>query len=220
MRLKQHINEAQGDEFPSGDDINTAIHNDCKQYLKLIRGVYPMYRGMYGEYNLGTKKVRKDRKPFGMSNNDASLLNKMLQKNGHARRDKSVMCTSNATHLELFGDPFFIFPKDKLKKYTWFEGKDINMDYDVTGWQEETIEAWIEVSKPTSQQDPHIAPYYRMLDKLKKPFEEHFYTNKGFKTAHRNGWEMWIECDEYYYASIFEFKWNKSRQSLSGFEKL
>lgn len=211
MRLSQYINEGH-EEFPFGEDINESIHKNCKQYLKLIKGLNPLYRGMDAPYDIGIKDVRKDRTPFGMNVDEALVLNHMLQKNGHARRDKSVMCTSDDDHLELFGHPYLIFPLDRIKKYTWFDGPDVNMEGH-SGWTDSTIPAWVaSVVGPNDWTDWSGNNVDHVLDKLEKPVEKFFTTNKGFNRAHKHGYEMWIECDKYYYVDTHLSKWDKNKQ--------
>ena len=33
-------------------------------------------------------------------------------------------------------------------------------------------------------------------------FHEYFHTDEGFDKAYKNGYEMWINCKEYYYINI------------------
>jgi hypothetical protein len=203
MRLKQHINETI--DF---DNINVLIHKNCKQYLKLIGHHKPLFRGMESEPYIGIKDVRKDRKPYGMSSEEADYLNAWLQKNGHARRDQSVICTSDGDHVDIFGEPYYIFPLDHIAKYTWFHSPDMNMEGDA-GWDYNTIMAW----KLTTNGEYIVNS--NILDRLKMPFEDFFTTNKEFNYAYDHGYEMWIDCDKYYYVMAGGWcKWDVVKQMV------
>jgi len=211
MRLKQHINESQ--EELDLDNINTHIHKNCKQYLKLIGHRRPLLRGMsrdrLDDPYVGIKDVRKDRMPFGMSKEEANFLNAWLQKNGHARRDQSVMCTADSGHIETFGDPFMIFPLDPIKKYTWLHSQDMNIDGDA-GWEWATLMAWMKNEKGEATDVQK-----NTLSRLKMPFADFFTTNKEFNYAYNNGYEMWIDCDKYYYVLTGGWsKWDAVRQMV------
>jgi hypothetical protein len=208
MRLRRHINESE--EFDL-DNINSLIHKNCKQYLRLISGKTPLLRGMKSERLddpfVGIKDVRKDRMPFGMSPTEANFLNDWLQKNGHARRDKSVICTSDKEHIEVFGDSYMIFPLDPIKKYTWLHSQDMNLDGDV-GWEWSTLMSWMKNEKGEATDIQK-----NTLSRLKMPFSDFFTTNNEFKYAYDRGYEIWIDCDKYYYVGT-KSKWNTSKQEV------
>lgn len=217
MRLTQELNEAKTPAYEIMDleDFNDRIQNNCKSYLKLIKGKMPMVRGMSrvetsnGEAYIGMKMVRKDRKPYGMSTGEADAINKMLQMNGHARRDRSVLCTSNIDHVDMFGVAYHIWPKDKMR-YTWIETEDINLD-SAGEWSGETVDAWYNISKVDVTSKLHDR-YSDVLSDLTKPFEEYFHTNKGFNTAYNKGYEMWFETDAFYFARASLYYWHKNKQ--------
>ncbi len=198
------------------DDINTKIHKECKTYLRLIKGKIPLYRGMETRgVDIGLKTVRKNRKPTGMGEDEARALNKMLQKKGHARRDGSILVTSNKDHTYLFGSPYYVFPKDKMK-YTWIETADINISDDRVGWHQQTIDAWIQIILLKGELLTPVRDrlYQGILDDLQKPFEDYFHTNKGFNTAYDNEYEIWIETDSYYFADANLYHWYNNKQEL------
>jgi len=206
MRLKRHIIE--GVEEIDLNSINSLIHKNCKQYLKLLGHRKPLFRGMESQPHTGIKDVRKDRYPYGMSKEEADYLNAWLQKNGHARRDQSVMCTSDSDHIDIFGEPYYIFPLDPITKYTWFWSQDMNMDGDA-GWQHNTLYAW----KLTTNGEYIVSD--AILDKLKMPFEDFFTTNKDFNYAYDHGYEMWIDCDKYYFVMAGGWsKWDAVKQRV------
>ncbi len=214
MRLLQHINEGSDAEVPFGVNMEEVLHSECKPYLKLIKGKNPLFRGMeYAAYEIGTKKVRKNRTPFGMEHEHADTLNHWLQKNKHVRRDESMLCTPDVDHTGLFGSPYMVFPIGRLR-YTWFNGPDVNMDGH-SGWTQDTIAAWYFTQHPDRQEALHLEDYVdKAMDKLDKPFEWFFTSNKGFSRAYKNDYEFWIECDKYYYADATSFKWDSKRQTL------
>lgn len=197
MRLTEYIMEDDGVKYYMGVQDGELYHNfiekNCKQYLRLLKGRAPFYRGMKGNDHFGIKNVRKDRQPFGMAPQEAEILNKWLQKHGHARRDQSVMCTSDYEHTDTFGRAYMIFPLDPIKKFTWFNSKDMNMDGDY-GWEWNTIPAWV------AKQNGNIDRVQQeLLDNLKMPFEDFFTTNKQLDVAYNNGYEVWFDCEKYYF---------------------
>jgi len=210
MRFIQHLNESSPQlEIPS-NIFNDEIHKNCKQYLKLIKGLDPMARGMYSYYEFGIKDVRKDRHPYGMSNKTANEFNKWLASQGHTRRDISVLCTSNTKSAELFGRINWIFPKDRIKSYTWVDTDDVNT-YGANGWQPNTISAGL-----IQSEGGELSTYSQLaIDELSKPFPDFFHTNYLFRKAHAKGYEMWIDCDKYYYVSMSYHKWNKNKQIIT-----
>lgn len=213
MRLQQHISESRSKEIPF-DGINELIHKNCKKYLSLIKGREPLYRGMDNEPSLGLKSVRKDRRPYGMTKLEAAHLNNWLEKDGHARRDRSIMATSNKDNVRMFGESYYVFPLDPIVKYTWVETADINLDDD-QGWHSMMVPAWIVldggIPKNTLMSDDYAQ---KVTKNLKKPFEDHFHTNEGWKTAVKKEYEMWIECNEYYFARTDLFHWGYKKQEL------
>lgn len=211
MRLRQHLNEAYQSEIYK-EYINDNIHTHCKQYLKLIKGKNPLYRGIDVFWDSGIKDVRKDRRPFGMEIDEADYLNDWLQKNGHMRRDKSVMAISNPEDLDLFGEPYHFFPLDPIKGYTWAETKDLNMVDQRTGWSDFTVRAWkMKKNNEISIDDEWVFRMEGELKGLKKPFEDYFHTNKGFNTAYKNGYEIWFNCVRYYFVTT-NIPWDKNKQ--------
>jgi len=144
MRLKQYITESSNigggiTLFDNVDEFNTAIKKDCKKYFKLLGNKDPLYRGMdknkYGF--IGKHDVRQNRQSLGMSGDVAFNLNKWLKKHGHVPRNKAVFATSNKSHIDTFGFPYFIFPAGNFN-YTFVLSKDINVRDDRTMW-----ESWI-----------------------------------------------------------------------------
>lgn len=187
MRLQRHINERVS--FISSEDINEAIHKNCKPYLKLIKGKNTLWRGLDTDLNMGEKQVRKDRYPYGMTRKEADHINNWLGKNGHNRRDQSVLCTSDRGWAETFGQEYMIFPVGKFS-YTWLKAQDANMDDMYTGWS--TDHLWA---------PPEI-------------LEKYFTTDKGFDTAYTKMYELWINCKSYYYAWWQVGVWDKRAQII------
>ena len=208
MRLKQRITEAT-ERLISIDYLNEHIHKDCKKSFSLIHGNQPMGRGLEGYYPIAIKNVRKDRKSIGMEQHEADALNKELQKHGHIRRDVSLFCTSMPENSGAFGRPYLVFPLDPIKGYTWIETQDINITSG--NWSSQIISAWYNAEIMGSNK-----PQYSNILKanLKKPFLEHFHTNTGFDTAYQHGYELWFECNKYYYLRMREYEWDISKQMV------
>lgn len=187
MKLKQYINEAPPatEIFLDIEDISDAISRECKPYLKLIKGKDPLYRGMSkSNRELILKHTRKDRMPRGMSQSSADRLNSWLEKNGHCRRDESVLATPVKKHTKVFGHSYMIFPIGKFK-YTFIKAKDFNMDDKKTGWYKY---ADLMFFNNPGEED----------DMLPMPFPKYFVSNKGWDEMYNKGYEVWIECDKYY----------------------
>jgi hypothetical protein len=207
MRLIKHINEAVESEIYF-ENINDEIHKNCKKYLKLIKGGLPLFRGLDSNYHIGIKRVRKDRKPLGMSKEEADFINKWLEKNGHSRRDKSVMAIGNMDTIGLFGDTYYFFPIGNFK-YTWIKSKDINLNDPSTGWDKDSIGAWMRDVRG------ELAPgdaADKILRKMNDDPEDYFFSNKGFETARKMGYEIWFECDRYYFVYYYSHIWDKNKQ--------
>lgn len=211
MRLKGFINESQIKEL-NENDTNTLIHKNCKQYLKLIKNMpTPFYRGIDNVHVIpfGIKKVRKDRVPNGMSVEEAIWLNNWLSKNGHSRRDESMMVTSDVDQVDLFGSPYYVFPLDPIKGFTFIRSLDVNLPDRKTGWDEMATMKAMEIDRNGGDIDKE----YRSLD-IEKPFSEYFVSNKRIEEAHKNGYELWFDCDSYYVVREWAI-WNKRKQTIS-----
>jgi hypothetical protein len=94
-----------------------------------------------------------------------------------------------------------IFPLDPIGKYTWFHSQDMNIEGDV-GWEWNTLPAWIK-----NQKGEATRIQQNTLEKLKMPFEDFFTTNKDFNSAYDREYEMWIDCDKYYF--VLAGGWSK-----------
>jgi len=209
LTLNNYLNESR-DKQISTTLMNGLIHENCKSYLKLIKGLLPMYRGMSTKHISGEKTVRKNRKPLGMSVKEANMSNKWLEENGHARRDKSVLCTSSTKHLELFGSRCFIFPLNPIVKYTWIDAEDINIADFTTGWGVGLLKDYL-----TNQRGVVNLDAEHRVSNAKKDVPDYFHTNNLFRKAHTKGYEMWIECSSYYYVTDFIVKWGVNQQIFS-----
>jgi hypothetical protein len=201
MRLKEFINESY-----ELDELNDLIHRNCKPYLSLIGTHKPIMRGMeYVDDDLGIKNVRKDRRPLGMQKADANILNDWLEKNGHCRRDRSVLCSYNDSNVSNFGVVYYIFPIGSFR-YSWVESRDINGSYSATGWDGNSVEAWID-----SQSGEPSKISKSILSRMKIPFEKYFHTDEGFSEMMNNRYECWIECKQYYNAIMSLYSWEDKR---------
>jgi hypothetical protein len=216
MRLKQIIESSadiMGDSDSADiDDFNEVIQKECKPYLKLIsQSKEPLYRGIAGVYadSWGSKKTRTDRRTRMMNKIVADYLNGWLQKNGHARRDKAVICSPRDETLRLFGPSFYIFPAGKIK-YTYVESEDINFVNSESGWGGTTSPDafWgFHNDGPNAYMDDST------LRKMKQPFKNYFHSN-NFKKGYNKGYEFWIECSHYYFAPLDEFVWDDKYKAL------
>ena len=238
MRLTRYLIESN----PSAEDILTDIKKRCKPYLSLLKGKEPLYRGLHDVSDAkatyveeeedelinrtdvglgyGIKKVRKNRIPKGTPAKEFKILNKWLQGNQHARRDKSISVTSNRTTAEFFGNNSWVFPIGKFD-YSWVKSPDMNHTNKNTGY---FVSKW-DLTDPEKQAtiSEFLKAYYSgTLDvRTKQADLKHFITtNKGFSEAYKNGYEIWIDCKEYYYIlernkDGFKYQW----KMLAGYLK-
>lgn len=191
MRFGEYIKEAyRSMDIMTSMNASKRIHKDCKPYLKLLGKREPLRRGMnegsqYGSI-LFKKKVRKDRRARIGGANEAKFLNELLEKYGHIRRDKSVMANNRSTAT--FGQQYYIFPIGKFN-YTWVRAEDWNFSYDKTGWR-----------KPgTGWRDSEL----EIEEDFKRQHDmDNIVTNKGFNTAHKMEYEIWMDCKEYYFMPL------------------
>jgi hypothetical protein len=206
MRLINHINEGTLD-VPF-EDINKMIHRDCKEYLRLIKGKEPLMRGMFthSKEPIGVKDVRKDRIPSGTDEKAFKVINNWFQKNGHNRRDRAVITSTNKQNIKMFGKPFFIFPADPMS-YTWVEAIDFNISDYSTGWNRMAPEAFASIIRGYSTEEDmdHI---------LKRPFGDYIHTDEGFDIAYKKGYEFWIRTEMYYYVRMKSYGWDKNKQMV------
>lgn len=206
MRLKDYLNKKQKME-----ELNNKIHENCKFYLQLIKPLGdPLYRGMDTKsVKLGKKKVRKNRIPSGTDKFVFKNLNEWLEKKGHNRRDVSFMTSSNKLHVQkFFSTPYFIFPIGKFS-YTWIKSKDLNLEDSKTGWDNNFLKFYDYENNEWIQGQNEV------------DFESYFTTDKGFNIAYKNGYEIWINCDYYYYikCSRNDF-WNKKTQKIDTYHQI
>lgn len=200
MRLKEYITENDNirDEFIEQLNVNQLsilIKRNCKPYLKLLKKREPLFRAMqFYDGNIGLWKVRKNRNPKMMTNDLFKILNQYLKKRELPLRSKSMICTSDEHHTRTFGgDTFFVFPKGNFK-FAMVKSNDIN--YSRSMWDlSELSKLAFEYLKYKDNND---------LDRLYTLFDISIDGNsqKAFDEAYKNGYEMWFDCDSYYYVRL------------------
>ena len=215
MKFKEYLTEMLQPEQLI--NINDLIQKNCKPDLKLIKGKYPLYRGMstlskmWGDVWIGEKKVRTDRRSRGGTKPaNFKVINDWLQKHNHNKRDNTIMCISDITRLAMFGNAYTIFPIGKMS-YTWLEGHDFNYGNVDTGWEGgmyhyvEHIKAGKEAEERWNKES---------VFKMKKPVLEYFHTDTGFNEGYAKKYEFWIKCKSYYFVSAQtdEIEWDKNKQ--------
>jgi len=195
-RFDNYVNENIGHYLDDmTDDIRKLIEKDCKKYLKLVKNTGPFYRAIWNKLRYGEilkKKVRQDRQPKGTSNINFKRLNKWLEKNGHMRRDKSVSVTSSEKNASEFGIPSDFYPIGNFS-YSWIKAQDLNLDDESTGWVQSNIDYFFDSDSEFELE---------MDDEDRKNFPKWFTTNKGIEIAHRNKYEVWFNCKEYYLTGV------------------
>ena len=221
MKFKQYINEVK-----IVDILNNSIHTNCKQYLSVINGLPPIYRGMvrkrHSDQNWGIKYTKKYRRALGATKkNDIKKFNAWLEKNNHNRRDQFiVMGTFDIERARLFGATYMIFPIGDIS-YSWMDAYDFNIDDIETGWRYEAPGKFITydptyrklfynyvTTDMTFDTDPKL--------KMDKPIIEYFHTDEGLRTAYKEGYEIWINCGKYYFVIDNRlFEWDKQKQMFN-----
>ena len=199
MRLIHYINEGLGEIIElSPKEQTILIKKDCKHYLNLTKSTGPFNRAV-GEIITTTeiikKKVRLDRTSLGMNQGVFDKFNKWLQKNGHIRRDKAVSASSSGPSLQKFGNVGYFFPIGKFN-YTWVKTKDINMDDIKGGWRQNEVDLFF--FNQEIEYKHQIPTNKEFIELSIKNFPKFFTTNKGIETAHKNKFEIWFDCKEYY----------------------
>lgn len=229
MRLKNYITEAYTEQDQKNfkkikdqkiKEVMVEIEKKCKPYLNLIRGMGPFMRGMLSysespkldkpESYVGKSLVRQDRE--GLSKQSKAMLgkgvnvtffnavNKWLEKNGHAVRNKSISCTSSWENAGYFGWAYYVFPIGNFK-YTWVASKDFNEDYDYPkGWGPDKMRIYL-WNWYKNQTDPE----------LKFDPNDFIFTNKGIKEAYKKEFEIWFQCKEFYYIDANQ-NWNRIKE--------
>lgn len=210
MRLYKFLNEKDLlDLYEQVKEFNDNVQKYCKPYLKLIKDKSPLVRGMTpkGDRFIDVQNVRKDRKSQGMVASEADALNNWLEENNHNRRDNSVMCKNpkDPDKLRLFGsDVCYIFPMGNIS-YTFIRADDANIEDKRTGWDYDAITDYL-----ISDEKP---------DYLKLSFEEYFVTDRSIDDAYYNNYEIWINCDKYFYVNMIYLrdlgaKWDEKEQKF------
>ncbi len=210
MKFKQYLTENKSKL------INSLIQENCKPYLKLIKGKTPLYRGMdyknniWGDILTGQKKVRTDRKPRSHTPlKYFKIINTWLEKNGHNRRDNTVICINDKTRLAMFGAPYKIFPLGKIS-YTWVDSHDFNITDNSSGWQSGMFN-YLPYIKAGKEAEDRFNKDYKL--KMSKPVIQYFHTDDNFDKGYNKKYEFWIKCKSYYYVSdLTGTKWDKNKQ--------
>ncbi len=209
MKLYEYINTRETsavdlvDEL-SIEDLAELIGKRCRKYIKLLGGETPLYRGMditgaggkYDRTYIGEKKVRKNRRALGTEEDLFRYINKWLALKKWPRRDQSVICTSNKRHVSQFGGmTYSVFPVGTNYGYAWIKANDFND----TEWS----------NKKTDWDVDHITMLYRIREDEKAVNEElrkFIYGNKGFPYAYKKGYEIWFDCNSYYFVAYDEMR--------------
>ena len=200
MKFYKYLNEQT--YIKEAIEINDLIYSNCRPYLRLIDQLDGklIKRGLDVTESFGEKRVRKDRRPLGMSYDIFKLFNEWLEKNGHNRRDRSVSASSKVN--ELFGKEYYFFPIGDFS-YSWLESKDVNMDDRRTGWYQTAPDEYF--------QDPeNFDDDYKIS--LDKPFADYFHTDRGISRAYDKGFEIWFNCDKYYYVDPIYYEWDNKEK--------
>ncbi len=194
MRLKGYLHLHEG-AIKTGieiEELASLIKKECKPYLNIVKKLpYPFIRYMrtrkesdpFQTYGTGLMSVRQDREPKMTPKKMVVLINNWLEARGGARRDKSVIATSNrnSSLYRTFGSPHWIFPVGKFK-YSFVTAGDWNLPE--SGWWE-----------PRDFYDYLTGKSF----KDSEDFEPFFYHNTHAEKAHQNMWEIWFQCKKYYF---------------------
>jgi hypothetical protein len=212
MKLYNYLNEVYGKYDTPKDkeyikDSNFVIDyltTDCKYYVSLLRKndiKEPFYRGVHNykqdtiiDTILYKKLVRKDRKPFGMLDDEAKRLNTWLIDHGHTDRSKSVMASSDQDAVDLFGTPLCFWPIGKFN-YTYCKTGDLNEPNNISRdihWALNYL--FMKLTLNDKKEDLEK----EWIDKANTYLEDFFVTNGGIHKAYNGKYEIWFDCDSYY----------------------
>jgi len=197
-RLIKYINEAADFLQLSPKEQSALIKKDCKYYLNLTKNTGPFNRavGEKGQPDeIIKKKTRTDRQPIGMRFEIFDKFNNWLSKNDHVKRNKSVSASSSSSSLRKFGHVYYFFPIGKFN-YTWVKTNDINLDNLKTGWRQNEVDLYF--FNQETEYKHQIPTNKKLIEKSIKNFPKWFTTNKGIEIAHKNKFEIWFDCKEYY----------------------
>jgi len=207
MKFYDFLNEAKS----AKKENQEKIAKDCKLYLNLLSKhniVEPFFRGISRSKSdevFDMKTVRKNRVPKAMDKQVFEEINEMLEEEGYARRDRSVIATSHFEWTKIFGIPHMFFPIGKFK-YTWVKSFDFNSLKGKSGISK-NLESFLrgqyfdedkgEIITFDDFSDEFIED---ALEELKK----YIFKNKGISVAHDKKYEIWFECDKYYVVRMGE----------------
>ena len=200
MRLKNYLielydpqtGEKLGSDFDESVNIFAdLVRKNCGPYLKALKGKEPFIRGMrqvekyyFPHISGGKKPTRQSREPKLFPKEAFGPLNNYLEKQGGARRDKSVIATTISRTLS-FGPMYWIFPIGRLK-YSYVTSHDFNEDSGI--WDPKRAVTFFLGNYPPAE---------------KKDYEEYFKNkiihNKNLEKAYEHQYEIWFECKEYYF---------------------
>lgn len=215
MKFLKYLNEETNEEYYQGWLKN--LKEDCQPYLNDIKKFgmkWPFWRGMnVSKHYPGTRNIRKDRFPKGMSEDKAEFLNNWLEEHGHLRRDKSVMATSSAKHTGKFGETCMIFPIGDYK-FTYVKMDDINYynHKDIYGAIETAYllsdynKSFFKTIKTDKNKikNSMINIYGEdVVKNMNKIMNDNFVSNKNLKEAYDEKWEIWFGGSQYYYFPFY-----------------
>lgn len=188
------LNEESIDEF-----IKDIIKN-CKYYISQLNRnqiSVPFVRGISRsklKSPFGKKSVRQDRKPLATKKEVFNEINDYFEEKGHARRDKSVIATSNYEWTKFFGVPTYIFPIGKFN-YTFVKTYDFNK----LKYLDRAPQLLQDFMRNQIKDEDKIDQALELLDNW-------VVTNKKMHVPYEMGYEIWFDCKEYYYIDSEE--WN------------
>ena len=217
MKFNKYINEElESLDSSSPEEISHLIKKKCSKYLKLIGNRKPLYRGMESQYAqagkypnkvyIGKKAVRKNRTPKGTEQITFKFVNDWLSNKGWPRRDSSMICTSNETWANTFGNAFYVFPINSSYGYAWVDSHDFNTMSlkDMGEWNIGELE-----------DHAHNNPKEGI-----KMLEDHVRGNKKFNAAYNREYEIWIDCKEYYFLGYDLMMMEEQKKFKKAFKKI
>lgn len=201
MKFYNYINENISLDYDIRDymDIDD-LKKNCSYYLKWLKKnniPFPFTRNMDVSLPAGIKNVKKDRKPKGTDERSFKFINNWLEERGLVRRDKAVIATS--INRLSFGDRYYIFPVRKFD-YTYIK------DIDFNGLRNSQF-----LSTKLAKRIDYFLSYGDTFQSFNKEMENAFkllITKRKPWIAWKNGYEIWFECDKYYYID-YNYKGSK-----------
>ena len=186
------------------------VQKYCRPYLNMLNNnniKTPFFRGMKSTDEWFKRPVRKDRQPRETDIDVYKTINNYYEDMGHVPRDRAVITSPKYKWAKFFarlagGNVYSIFPIGSFD-FSFVPTYDFNSLYDNSNISTDLFNY---LSRGYYEDDDQLDDILDELGELTN-------TNKNISLAHKNGYEVWFGCDEYYAINAPDEE--KSKQLLS-----